>query len=912
MTHRGPVAWMAKNTVAANLLMMVIIVAGALGSTRIKQEVFPAFELDIVTASVAYPGASPEEVEQGIVLAIEEQVRGLDGVKRVSSTATEGAGAVIIELLLDADKEQALSDVKSAVDRIQSFPEDAERPKIKLMKNPAQVISVILSGEVPLKTLHGYAERLRTDALASGEVTQLELQGLPPREISIEVPRETLDSLGLTIDQVAMSVRAASLELPGGEVETDGGEVLLRLADRRRTVSEFESIVIRGTPGGSLVRLGDIAEIRDGYADNDQRTLFDDKPAVMLVAYRVGSETPQEVAAGMRAATERLQPNLPPTITSEFWNDQSELLEGRIDLLLRNGRLGLVLVVGILALFLNARLAFWVAMGIPISFLGSFLLMPSMDITINMISLFGLIVTLGMVVDDAIVVGEAAYARMEEGDPPLTAAINGAREMAVPVTFAILTTVAAFSPMFFVPGFMGKLFKILPAIIVSVLLFSLIESFFVLPAHLGHQPKTRGIRARIAGAIMGALDGPRIRVSGGLKRFIHDRYTPFLHKVLNRRYLAFSTAIGMFLITIGLVGGRIVPFAFMPDMEGILVTASARLPYGTPVEKTDAVREVLEASLTKANAKFDNTAVIGRYTNVGSSPVIQAGPAPQTATAGSHLLGIQVYIGQSEDREFSAEDFANAWQEATPPIAGLEALNFSSAFGPNAGAAVDLVLSHTDADVLSEASTQMLSRLQGYQDLSQIESTQAAGKTRLDYHLRPEAQGLGLQGMEVARQLRSAFYGSEAIREQSGRDEVKVMVRLPADQRRSHFDLEQFRVRTPTGGSVALGDVADFERSRAPTVIQREGGKRTVNVSAKLAPGVASSQEVLSAVKSVDIPELMAAHPGLEIGFSGEQREQSESFSALGKNYLIALFLIFAMLAIPFRSYIQPLIMLIL
>ena len=269
---------------------------------------------------------------------------------------------MIIELLLDADKEQALSDVKSAVDRIQSFPEDAERPKVKLMKNPAQVISVILSGEVPLKTLHGYAERLRTDVLASGEVTQVELQGLPPREISIEVPRETLESLGLTVDQVARSVRAASLELPGGEVETDGGEVLLRVADRRRTVSEFESIVIRGTTGGSLVRLGDIAEIRDGYADNDQRTLFDDKPAVMLVAYRVGTETPQEVAAGMRAATERLEPTLPPTITAEFWNDQSELLEGRINLLLRNGRLGLVLVVGILALFLNARLAFWVAM----------------------------------------------------------------------------------------------------------------------------------------------------------------------------------------------------------------------------------------------------------------------------------------------------------------------------------------------------------------------------------------------------------------------------------------------------------------------------------------------------------------------------------------------------------------------
>jgi multidrug efflux pump subunit AcrB len=908
MIRRGPIAWMARNTVAANLLMIVIIVAGALGSTRVKQEVFPEFELDIVTASVAYPGASPEEVEQGIVLAIEEQVRGLDGVKRVSSTATEGLGAVTVELLLDADKEQALADVKSAVDRIRSFPEDAERPRVKLLKRPTQVISVILSGDVPLRVLHGYAERLRADAIATGTVTRVEVQGLPPREIAIEVPRETLESLGLTLDQVAMAIRAASLDLPGGEVKTKGGEVLLRVADRRRTAAEFADIVIRGTLTGAQVKLGDIAQIRDGYADTDQRTLFNDQPAVMVVAYRVGTETPHAVASGMRTTAEKLQTTLPPAVHVDFWNDQSELLEGRIDLLLRNGRLGLVLVVAILALFLNARLAFWVAMGIPISFLGSFLLMPVLGITINMISLFGLIVTLGMVVDDAIVVGEAAYSRMEDGEAPMEAAVAGAREMAVPVTFAILTTMAAFAPMFFVPGFMGKLFKILPAIIISVLLFSLLESFFILPAHLGHVPRKRGVRAWLLGGITAILDWPRIRVSSALKRFIQQRYRPFLQKVLRRRYLALSTACGMLLITIGLVGGRVVPFSFMPDMEGILVTASARLPYGTPVEKAEEVRELLEASLSEANSQFGNTAVQGRFTNVGSTPVVQGGPAPAAATVGSHLLGIQVFIGQSEDRDFSAEDFSNAWQDATPPIAGLEALTFSSAFGPNAGAAVDLRMSHTDAEVLTQASAEMLVRLQGYQDLAEIESTHATGKARLDYHLRPEARGLGLQGSEVARQLRSAFYGAEAIREQSGRDEIKVMVRLPAEQRRSQFDLEQFRVRTPSGGSVALGDVADFERNRAPTIIQREEGMRTLNVRARLATGVDSAQEVLSAVQRTDIPELLRKYPGLKIGFSGEQREQSESFAALGKNYLIALFIIFAMLAIPFRSYVQPLI----
>ncbi len=908
MSTSGPIAWMARNPVAANLLMIVIIVAGVIGSIDAKQEVFPEFALDIITISVPYPGASPEEVEQGIVLAIEESVRGLDGVKRVNSTATEGVGAVWVELLLDADKDQVLSDLKTAVDRIQSFPEEAERPKIKVVKSPPQVISVILSGDVPLPTLHGLAERLRADVVGSGAATKVEVQGLPPREVSIEVPRETLEALGLTLESVAMAVRVASLELPGGEVETSGGEVLLRLADRRKSSEEFKNIVIRGTPGGGQVLLGEIATITDAYADTDQRTLFDDRPAVQVVAYRVGEETPHTVATGMREHTEILKAELPSTIQVDYWNDQSELLEGRIDLLLRNGRLGLVLVVGILALFLNARLAFWVAMGIPISFMGSFLLMPSLDITVNMISLFGLIVTLGMVVDDAIVVGEAAYTRMEDGEAPMEAAIAGAREMVVPVTFAILTTIAAFSPMFFVPGFMGKLFRILPAIIVSVLLFSLIESFFILPAHLGHQPRSRGLRARMVRWVTAILDRPRIRVSGRLKRFIQESYSPALNRVLSRRYLALSAAIGILLVTFGLVGGRYVPFAFMPHMEGIIVTASARLPYGVPVEKTEAVREALEASLAVVGEQYGTEYVQGRYTTIGSAPVNQGGPAPVQAATGSHVMGIQVYIGPSADRNFSANDFAQSWEEVTPPIAGIEALSFTGNFGPGAGRAVDLAMSHQDTETLSQASSEMLERLEGYADLTQIESTHAAGKVRLDYHLRPEAQGIGLTGMEVARQIRSAFFGAEAIREQRGRDEIKVMVRLPEEQRTSEFDLEQFRLRTPTGASVALGDVASFERNRAPTVIQRESGKRTVNVQASRAPGVTTSQEVLSAIQTDDIPALLNKYPGLEIGFSGEQREQSESFKALGQNYLVALFIIFALLAVPFKSYIQPVI----
>ncbi|MEC8191891.1 MAG: efflux RND transporter permease subunit [Myxococcota bacterium] len=906
MNASGPIAWMARNPVASNLLMIIILVAGLLGVSRIKQEVFPEFELDMVIVTVAYPGASPEEVEQGVVLAIEQAVRGIDGVKRVGGSSNENAGSVWAELLVDADRDQAISDIKAAVDQIQSFPVEAEEPMVKVFKQPRKVMSVIVSGETELHTLHAIADKLQGQMIAANGITKVEIEGVPPREMSIEVPRETLEGLGMTLDQIAMRVRTASLDLPGGEVETRGGEILVRVADRRRSAEEYADIIVGQSNRGGLLRLGDIGTVVDGYADNDQRTLYNGKPAVQLSVFQVGAETPSGVAEVARDIAGTMATQLPDGFGIHYWNDQSELLDGRIDLLVRNGRLGLILVVGILALFLNARLAFWVSLGIPISFMGSFLLMPGLDMTINMISLFSLIVTLGMVVDDAIVVGEAAYARMEQGMERFEAAVTGARQMAVPVTFAILTTMAAFGPMFFVPGFMGKLFRIMPAIICSVLLFSLIESFFVLPAHLAHI-KTENFGKGLFGKVELFLEGPRSFMSGKLMTFINGPYSVALSAVVRNRYTALATAIATLLFAIGLVAGQYLPTSFMPNIEGELVSASARLPYGSPTENTEQVREMLEESLEKTIAELGPDTVRGVYTTVGSPPVVE-GPGPAVFSTGSHLLGIQVYLVQTDQRDYGANEFTATWARNTPEIPGLEALSFTDAWGPNAGAAVDLRMSHPDSAVLEQASTDMMARLRGYGDLKEFESSLADGKPRLDFQLTENARALGLTSQSIGAQIRSAFYGAEAMREQVGRDEVKVMVRLPEDQRGSEYDLHAFTVRTPTGASVTLGDVASFERNRSPTTINREDGKRTVNVKAKLAPHATSSQAVTEAVNAKDIPELIETYPGLEIGYSGEQREQAESFASLGKNYLIALIVIYGLLAIPFRSYLQPLI----
>jgi len=905
----GPIAWMARNSVAANLLMLVILAGGVFGLFRTKQEVFPAFDLDVVTVAVPYPGASPSEVEQGIVLAVEEEVRAIDGVKRVTSVASEGAASVALELTLGADGNKVLSDVKTAVDRIQSFPEDAEEPSVSLLSQKRTVVSLILAGDQSLQALQALAEDARERLLAHPDITQVEVEGVRDLEVSIEVPREELASLGLSLDQIATQVRLASLELPGGSVKTDGGEVLLRVADRRLEGHEFRDVVVRGTAGGADVRLGRVADIDDGYADTDLFSYYDGRPAVRVVAYRVGDETPSRVATVVREVAEEMRAELPDNIEVALWDDDSKMLESRIDLLVRNARMGLVLVFLVLTLFLDLRLALWVGLGIPISVMGAFGLMPTADVSINMVSLFAFIVTLGMVVDDAIVVGENVYDKEVGGADRMDAAVDGAREMVVPVTFSILTTMVAFSPLLMVPGFMGKIFRIMPIVVILVLLFSWLESFWVLPSHLAHDYSTAWrLVPRPLRALVDLVDRVRAPVGRGLAWFTDDVYRPVLAFALRQRYAVAAAALALFIATVGAVGSGLVPFSFFPKLEGEVVTASARLPYGTPVGQTASVQRQLEASAMEAVGSFaDDSLFRGMYTTLGQGPRA-GGPGGGSADQGSHLVTVEVQLSPSEERELSSKQFAERWSQMTPPMAGLEALKFASSSGPGAGAAVDVQLTASDTETLAAASADLLERLRAFPQLTDHDNSYASGKPQLDFHLRPEAATYGLTGNDVARQLRAAFYGSEALREQRGRHELKVMVRLPDEQRSSEYDIEQMEIRTPTGDMVPLRSVATLERNRAPTEITREDGKRIVNVTAELAPGVPSSREVLEALEEEVFPELREAYPALKIEMAGEQREQGEVFRSLLMNTALVMIVMFAMLAIPFRSYIQPVI----
>jgi multidrug efflux pump subunit AcrB len=897
----GPIAWMAKNSVAANLLMFMILIGGAAGALSVKQEVFPEFDLDIVRVTVPYPGASPAEVEQGIILVAEEAVRGIDGVKMVSSVASENSGTVAAELLLNADPDKVLNDIKSAIDRITSFPELAERPVVKLVSRRREVISLIIAGDQELGALHELGEMARMELLQDERVTQVDLFGVPPVEVAIELSREALEKYGLTSMDVARAVAMSSLELPGGEIETRSGEILVRVADRAKRGQEFGEIVLKSTRTGGRIMLRDVATIRDDYADNDAFNAYNGKNAVRLTAYRIGDETPTSVANAVKEYVPALQDKVGDQIEIATWGDQSEMLEARIDLLLRNAWMGLLLVLFILALFLDLRLAFWVGLGIPISFMGAFLLMPTFGLSVNMVTLFAFIVTLGLVVDDAIIVGEHAFHKMQEGLPPMRAAIEGAREMAMPVTFAVLTTAAAFSPLLLIPGVMGKIFKFIPLVVIAVLLFSVVEGFFILPAHIGHTHVNKRLPI-----IFRPLEIANKYTSAGLAWFIESVYRPFVEVAVVWRHATMAIATASFLLAVGLVGAGLVPFNFFPALEGDIVKATVRLPYGAPESLGLAAKARLEAGARATLEEFGGEDYLrGMYSRLGEgSPV--GGPGGGASETGSHIVSMEVNLVPSDERTFKAEAFAAKWGENVGDIVGARSMVFDATSGPGAGAAVDVQLTHVDNDILGEASNVLAEKLRDYKELTNIENTFASGKPQLDFSLKPEARALGLTANDLALQLRTSFFGAEALREQRGRNEMKVMVRLEQAQRQSEYDLEQLRIRTPAGALVPIDYVAEFSRSRSPTSINREEGRRTVNVQARLAQGVPSSRPVLEDLKATVLPELIERYPGLSWSFVGAQRAQGESLEALRKNFLLALFVIFALLAVPFRSYMQP------
>ncbi|MEE2658365.1 MAG: efflux RND transporter permease subunit [Candidatus Latescibacterota bacterium] len=909
------VTWMARNHVAANLLMVFVMFTGVLSVVKMKKETFPEFDLDQIQINVPYLGASPADVEDGVVRRIEERITGLEGIRKVRSTAAEGMGMVTLEIELDAEMDQVLDKVKNEIDRIDTFPAETEEPVVKEMLRRNRVIDILVHGHVSEKALKVAAERVREDLRTAG-ISQVELLGVRTDEISIEVSEAALRRHSLTLSQIAGIVRRTSLDLPAGSVRGDQGEVLLRTQGLRYDGRDYEDLVVYAQPDGTTLLLGEIAAVVDGFEDSDLESRFNGRPAAVVQVYRTGGESALEISDQAKAYVAANRSRMPEGISIDYVRDDARLLRSRLDLLIRNAELGLLFVFICLSLFLDLRLAFWVMMGIPISFLGSFLLIEPTGASINMLSLFAFIVALGIVVDDAIVVGENIFAHRERGKSFIDAAIDGVLEVGKPVFFTILTSVAAFLPLAFVDGLMGKFMVVIPIIVISVLLLSLVEALYILPAHLSSRP---GLPSQLFGRLLAAPLAFHRRVARRANRamrwVIDHWYAGAVRRAVQKPMVITAIALSMMLITVGWIAGGHIKFVFMPSIDSDILTISVQMPEGATIDETRRVVEKIEIATLAARDEYDAERDGGSvyrnvYSIIGDTPM---GRFTAMSAAGSggggqaHLAEITIELMPSEERNIPSAEISDRIRERAGEIPGPRSVIYKATIF-SAGNAIELQLAHQDFDQLLAAVSRLKEEIANYPGTREIQDSFQEGKLEMKLDLKPQARGLGLTTEGLARQVREGFYGAQALRIQRGRDDARVMVRYPESERRDLSDIESMRIRTTDGSEVAFSYVAEVDVGYGYATIQRSDGQRIVTVSADIDDNAANATDINSDLQTRFLPRLVEDYPGLRYSFEGEQREQSESFASLGQGFLVAMLAIYALLAIPFRSYTQPLV----
>ena len=906
------IRWFILNTVAANLLMVFIIIAGTFTLSRLRMEVFPDITIPIINVSVVYPGASPEDIEESICVKVEEQVQGINGLKRITSSSNEGYGSINIEVENGYDIDEIKDEVKSQVDAITSFPDDAEKPTIRSFDGQPEVITIAVHGHVDEASLLNIAEKVRDEVSELPNITQTRL-GKKPREISIEISENTLQKYGISFDYVANKIRTSSMDVPGGAIETYDGEILIRSKGQAYTGEEFGIIPVLSLADGSTVFLRDIAEILDGFQDVEYDIKFNSEPALLIRVYRTGDQNALDIADAVHKYIKKKNPVMPPGVSLTTMKDESVILRGRIELLTENAYLGLGLVLIVLALFLKPKLAAWVSLGIPISFMGGFWLLPLFDVSINMISLFTFILVLGIVVDDAIVVGENIHIHLKRGLSGVDAALEGAYQVAKPVIFAVLTTMVTFSPMILVEGALGKIWKIIPVVTIVVLFFSLIESLTILPAHLAHMNIDE---AKKKNRFSQWWSDIQMGIHNWLQGFIKNKYTPVLELALKNRGNTVAIAISIFILTVGLVASGFIRFNFFPPLEADIVIAGVEYPEGTPVSLTKVGLDQIEKSAYKLKDSLEvlypeNKIFINMVSTAGDQPIktqSARGPGNLDATFfGSHLAECVIELAPGEERPISTVEISKIWRELTGPIPGVKQVTFDSDLFTT-GAPIEIQLSSVNREDLKAVTNSLKNKLQTYAGVFDIKDSFSAGKDEIKLNLLPEAQNYGITMASLARQVRQAFYGDEVQRVQRGRDEVKVFLRYPKDERVSLNNLEQMNVRVGKNVEVPLGQLAQGELSSGYSTITRTDRKRSISITADVDLSEANANEILAKFETEHIVPILLDYPSVNYSFEGEQREQRDTLSSLFKNFALALFVVYVLLAVPFKSYLQPLI----
>jgi multidrug efflux pump subunit AcrB len=895
-----------KNPVFANLLMVVLLVSGFMAAKKMSREFFPQFSLDLITITVPHPGASQEEVEEGICTKLENALEGIDGISKTTSTAAEGVGSMLIEVDPDFDTTEVKEEIRSEIDRIDTFPEDAEEPQIKEIVNKDEVISMALYGNAPEKTLKEIAKEIKDELLAYPDISHVSLSGVRDYEITIEVSESTLRKYNITIQQIADAVRRESLDLPAGQLKTASEEITIRTKGLRYTGEEFRNIVVLAQPDGSMVRLYEIATISDGFVEDPNYALFNAKPSATIEVYKSPRQDIIRIANRVKAYLAEKNVTLPQGLELRVWWDRSKSVQDRLDILFNNGALGLVLVFLTLWFFLDFRLSFWVGMGIPISFAGALWIMDLTGQSINMISMFGLIMAIGMIVDDAIVIGENVYTYIKKGSSPWEAAIKGTSQVAMPVAASTLTTIAAFYPMFMVEGIMGKFIRVLPLAVIACLTASLIEAIFILPVHLRHTKITADNPSQ---PLWRRLPKLIRKKTDALTQFVIARiYGPVYRWALHNRILVFCAAISIFLLTLGLYKGGHVEFVLFPKMEEEVLISKVAFPYGTAVEQAKAAADRIETAAWRINDQFRH--IEGRDVVLNTSSEI-GGWTGRSRDVGSHLSQVMLRLTPSEERKTNSEVIKSAWRDAVGTIPGTESLLFDTPRHGPGGKPVDIVFMGRNFEQLEKVTDAFKAKLGTYPGVFDIEDSLRPGKKELRLSLRPEARTLGLTLTDLARQVRNGFYGAEALRIQRGDDDLKVMIRYPLQERKSLADLGGMRIRTPNGKEVPLERVANVELERGYAKILRQNGMRKVSITADLDETKNNAFKIITDLKADFLPGLIQNHPGISYTLEGQQKEREKSVGSLFRGFIFGLMVIFAILSVLFRSYFQPLIIMI-
>lgn len=880
-----------RNTILANLLLGTIIVLGGMALVDLQREGMPSIDVNYIQIEVPYRGADPVEVEEGISRRIEAAIDGMEGIKSYHTTSSEGWGLTTIEVLEGYESEEVRNRVENAVASIDTFPDGVENPRYRVEQFDEEVINIALWGDVPERQLKALADVVLDDIQRLPEVTLVDVTGGRPYEVNIEITQDRLRQYGLSLDDVTRAINATSVNVSMGNIRAEGGEIRIRALGRRYQGPQFGSIVVKTTPDGGLITLDRIAEISDSFKEDPSYTSFNGAPCQMVTVSKAPGEDSIAIADAVHRYVEAKQQELPPGIHLTTCFDDSTFIRGQIRMLTRNGLMGLVLVVAVLWLFLNTRLAFWIAVGIPVSLSGALVLMWLQGISINEFSLITMIVVLGIIVDDAIVVGEAIYAHRKHGKGALQAATDGVVEVGAPVIAAVTTTIIAFLPLAFVPGTIGKVMALMPAIVISALLVSLVEALFLLPAHLNHLPDVPR-----AEHVTGRLQRWRKWPGHAIERFAEHVYQPVVRVTVRHRYFALCFAISVVMVTGGLIGGKYIRIIFWPPADGNHIRAQVEFPLGTPAEVTRDAVDRMRESFERVAEQVDTAT---------GEPLIDATFTSVYATT-PHIGMVTVDMLDSGRRGIHSQDLAAAWEREMGRFPGAVSQTVQEDKIGMRGPPIEIWLQAKDIDVAVAAAAELKEHLRTYDGVYQIEDDFRPGKTELNIRLKPDAHLFGLTLADIARTLRTGYYGAEPERLQRGRDDVRVRVRYPREERQAVSDLERIRIRTPFGEEVPLLSIAEIDFEQGYSSIHGVDGRRRIAVTAAVDINRANPSEIVANIGQTFMDGLTARYPHLAWSVEGVEASNQETLGGLQRGFIVAVFGIFVVLAGIFRSYAQP------